>query len=513
MAIFQGLKAKVTGDGPTPQTSDTYLPKEKEDGGVDHLNNSSGNTSDEDLGFDEKATKRMIRKMDMRLLPFLALLYLLSFLDRTNIGNARLVNLEADLGMNPRGLDYNNALAIFFPFYVAAEIPSNIMMKRTRPSIWIPTIMVAWGVCCTLMGIVKNYEGLMAARAALGFAEGGLFPGVTYYITMWYRRHECGLRMAIFFSAATAAGAFGGLLARGISEMDGLGGLDGWAWIFVLEGLITFAVAILAFFVMSDYPATAKFLTSDEKKEIVRRLKQDRSSLSDEFDMKFFWAAIKDWKIWCHMFITIGVYTPLYSISLFLPTIVRTLGYTNNTAQLMTVPPYVVGCFFTLGGGYLADKKQTRGLFMMFFDLMAILGWAMLVGTRNNVVRYIGCFFAVSGIYPNVPQGVAWNGNNIGGSLKRGVGIAMHVGFGNLGGVVAAYIYLPRDSPNFVTGHSILLGFISMSFLLSAFMTTYLRRENARRDREYKRPEEYTEEERMLEKDKGDHATFFRYTV
>jgi MFS family permease len=135
-----------------------------------------------------------------------------------------------------------------------------MMMKRTRPALWIPFIMVCWGICTTLMGefviflatkfnsadtqagLVKNYPGLMAARAALGIAEGGLFPGVAFYITMWYRRHECGFRMAIFFSAATAAGAFGGLLARGITEMDGLGGLDGWAWIFILEGLITFFV-------------------------------------------------------------------------------------------------------------------------------------------------------------------------------------------------------------------------------------------------------------------------------
>jgi MFS family permease len=111
---------------------------------------------------------------------------------------------------------------------------------------------------------------------------------------------------SIFFSAATAAGAFGGLLARGISEMDGVAGLGGWAWIFILEGLITFVVAIIAYFVMQDYPSTAKFLTEYERKEVVRRLHSDRNALSDEWDMKFFWAAVKDWKIWVHMFITIG---------------------------------------------------------------------------------------------------------------------------------------------------------------------------------------------------------------
>merc|ERR1712000_501543 len=457
------------------------------------------------------ATKKLIRKMDWALLPFLALLYLLSFLDRTNIGNARLANLEEDLNMS--GLDYNVALSIFFPFYVAAEIPSNMMMKKTRPSIWIPTIMVAWGVCCTLMGIVTNYGGLLAARAALGIAEGGLFPGVTYYITLWYRRHECGLRMAIFFSAATAAGAFGGLLARGITEMDGLAGLGGWAWIFILEGIITFIVAIVAYFVMQDYPSTAKFLTEPERKEVTRRLVQDRNALADEFDMKYFRQAMKDWKIWVHMFITIGCYTPLYSISLFLPTIVRTLGYTNETAQLMTVPPYVVACICCITGGWLVDRMQTRGVFMIGFFVTALVGLIMLISSDSPGVKYVGCFFFASGIYPNVPQGVAWNGNNIGGSVKRGVGIAMHVGWGNLGGAVAGFVVRADEKPHYFSGHLILLGTTTMSCVLSIFMTLYLRRENKRRDAVHKAPSAYTRDEMLLEKDSGDNATFFRYTV
>ncbi|KIW71098.1 hypothetical protein PV04_03303 [Phialophora macrospora] len=490
------------------------VPIENPDGkdvGAKVENLESASASSQDLSFDKKATRRLIRKIDWTLLPFLALLYLLSFLDRTNIGNARLAGLEDDLGMS--GLDYNGALAIFFPFYVAVEPISNLMMKRTRPSLWIPSIMVVWGVCTTLMGLVTSYGGLLAARAALGIAEGGLFPGVTFYITMWYRRHECGLRMAVFFSAATAAGAFGGLLARGITEMDGVGGKGGWAWIFILEGIVTFVVAVLAFWVMNDYPSTAKFLTPDERHEVSRRLEQDRSSLADEYDMKYFWDAVRDWKIWVHMFITIGVYTPLYSFSLFLPTIVRTLDYTNETAQLMTVPPYIVACFLCITGGFAADKLKTRGIFMIGFNITAIVGLIMLISSQNPHVKYAGCFFFGAGIYPNVPQGVAWNGNNIGGSVKRAVGIAMHVGFGNLGGIISGFIYLSEDSPKFTKGHAILIGMLTMSTCLQIFMTLYLRRENARRDAEYKAPELYSTEDKAAEREKGDNATFFRYTV
>ncbi|KAH0369213.1 high-affinity nicotinic acid transporter, partial [Aureobasidium melanogenum] len=493
-------------------TEEKHNPPIQEKGGVELYEtiSTSSETEQEHL-FDEKATARLVRKIDLRLLPFLALLYLLSFLDRTNIGNARLAGLEKSLKME--GLDYNIALAIFFPFYVLAEIPSNMMMKRTRPALWIPFIMVLWGITTTLLGVVKNYHGLLAARAALGLAEGGLFPGVTFYITMWYRRHECGLRMAIFFSAATAAGAFGGLLARGIIEMNGMGGLPGWAWIFILEGLLTFIVAIVAFFYMNDYPQTAKFLSETEKKEISRRLEEDRSSLADEYGTKYFMHAIKDWKIWVHMFITFGIYTPLYSFSLFLPTIVKTLGYSNEKAQLMSVPPYIVACFCCITGGYFADRLRTRGVFMIGFTLTAMLGVILQVSSDNPHVKYAGVFLFACGIYPNVPQGVAWNGNNIGGSTKRGVGIAMHVGFGNLGGILASFVYLKKDAPKFHKGHFILLGLMSMSLVLQCLMTVYLRRENARRDAEYKRPEDYTTEEKNLERERGDNASFFRYTV
>ncbi|KAL1839099.1 hypothetical protein VTJ49DRAFT_1867 [Mycothermus thermophilus] len=474
-----------------------------------------GDITVESAGWDVSSTKKLIRKIDVALIPFLSLLYLLSFLDRSNIGNARLDTLEKDLNLDPARLQYNDALAVFFPFYVFAEVPSNMAMKRFRPSIWIPSIMVAWSICTTLMGIVHNYAGLMACRSALGLAEGGLFPGITYYITMWYRRHECGLRMAIFFSAATAAGAFGGLLARGIMEMRGVGGLAGWQWIFILEGLLTFVVAIIAYFVMQDYPATAKFLTPEERTEVEGRLKRDRSSLADEFNIKFFWDAVKDWKIWVHMFITIGVYTGLYSYSLFLPTIVNGLGTakTPEIAQLMTVPPYVVACIFCVGAGWYADKMGQRGIFMIGFMLIAIIGLIMLIATDNSAVRYLGCFFLATGIYPNVPQGVAWNGNNIGGSLKRGVGIAMHVGFGNLGGTISAYLFLSKDGPRYIPGFVALLALHVMALILSIIMTIYLRRENARRNRLYKPPSEYTEEERLAEREKGDLASFFRYTI
>ncbi|KAG8839992.1 hypothetical protein FRB91_006635 [Serendipita sp. 411] len=416
------------------------------------------------------------------------------------------------------GLMYNNALAIFFPFYVAAEVPSNIALKKTSPSFWFAFIMVLWALATVGMGFVKTYTQLMVIRAMLGFFEGGLFPGVNYYITTWYRRHECGLRMAIFFSAATAAGAFGGLLARGITELDGKGNLHGWSWIFIIEGLITFVVAIWAYFQIHDFPSTAKFLNQEEKSEVARRLLQDRSGLADEWAFKYVLDAAKDWKIWVHMFITIGIYTPLYSVSLFLPTIIKSMGYKDNKAQLMTVPPYIVACLFTISGGFLADRFRQRGIFMIGFCALAVMGFTMLISTKNIHVQYAGTFFAASGIYANVPGGVAWNSNNIGGHTKRAVGIAAHVAFGNLGGTIAAFLFQSKHAPRYFPGFATLIATTTCSALLSLFMTIYLRRENARRDRVaqengWPAPENYTEEMKEAEREKGDNASFFRYTI
>ncbi|KAL7267001.1 hypothetical protein RUND412_010427 [Rhizina undulata] len=465
--------------------------------------------------FDAIREKKLLRKLDWNLVPFLSLLYLLSFLDRSNIGNARLDGLEDDLKM--KGLDYNIALAVFFPWYVLAEVPSNIMMKRIRPSLWLTIIMLAWGIIMTLMGTVTSYKGLLVVRMALGLAEGGLFPGVTFYITMWYRRHECGRRMAIFFSAATLAGAFGGLLARGIGQMNEIGGKSGWAWIFILEGLATVAVAFSAYWIINDYPETAKFLKPAEKAEVLRRLTLDRSSLADEYDIKYFFDAIKDWKIYVMMLITIGIFTPLYSISLFLPTIVKDMGYSNNESQLMTVPPYVLACICTITGGYLADRTKQRGIFMIGYCAIAIVGFVMLISTHRPAIQYLGTFLVAAGIYPNVPMIVAWNGNNIGGSTKRGVGIAMQVAFGNLGGLIAAFSYRSQDAPRFFSGHGFLIGLTTMSCILSAFMTIYLRRENERRDRLMAEKgltlEGCSEDMKSAEREAGDNASFFRYTI
>ncbi|KFX97714.1 hypothetical protein O988_04712 [Pseudogymnoascus sp. VKM F-3808] len=273
-----------------------------------HTSTHSGHKTDRDgssgVGVDVSQVDEVktLRKMDIRLIPVLTVLYLLSFMDRGNIGNANIQGLTVDLGLS--GAEYNLCLTVFFFTYCIFEIPSNLLLKRLRPSIYLPSIMVLWGSCTVCLGVVQNFHGLLAVRTILGATEAGLYPGVAYYLTMWYCTAEMQWRQGLFFSGASIAGVFSGLLAYGINSMDGIGGYEGWRWIFILEGLLTVVTAFAAFFVVHDFPHTASFLTVEERAWASNRLNYQGSSRSgrqvaesNQFDWKFLRQALSDWQL------------------------------------------------------------------------------------------------------------------------------------------------------------------------------------------------------------------------
>ncbi|KAI9636612.1 major facilitator superfamily domain-containing protein [Dioszegia hungarica] len=463
----------------------------------------------EALGVNEKA---VLRKTDLHLLPWLSFLYLLSFLDRTNIGNANLFGLSADLGLNPT--QYSACLAVFFAMYVTFEVPSNMVMKAWRPSMWIPVMMLAWGIVMTLMGIVRNYEGLLVARIFLGVTEAGLFPGVSFFLTQWYRRYEINFRIALFFSAATIAGAFGGLLARLINLMDGVAGLQGWRWIFILEGIITVLAAIASFWILYDYPDTAKFLTPVEKQYMSDRLALDRDGCSHEFKYKFAKHALLDWKIWVFCIMYQGSLMPVYCFSLFSPTLVGNMGYTAANAQLLSTPPYVAAAICTIFAGWLSDKLRIRGPLVMGFAVLGAVGFIMLLASDIVGVQYTGLFLAAMGVYPLIPLIVSWSANNMGGSLKKGVGTAMVISMGNAGGIISSFLYPSTDRPRFIKGHAVCLAYCAMTFILAGIMTLYLARQNTIKDRVLaEHGTEFTAEEKVDREDDGENVPWFKYTV
>ncbi|KAF8159420.1 MFS general substrate transporter [Crassisporium funariophilum] len=456
---------------PSPSASDQEASSAAHEKSKTPVYNADVDTS----GVDER---KLLRKMDLALIPWLSFLYLLSFLDRTSIGNAKLYNLEKDLHMTDN--QYLLSLTIFFFSYAIFEVPSNIFLKRLRPSIWLSFLMLFWGIMMTLQGIVRDFPQLMGMRWMLGVFEAGLFPGVNYYLSCWYKRSEFGLRAAIFFSAATVSGAFGGLLAAAISKMEGIGGKPAWAWIFIIEGLVTVLAGAASFWIIQDFPDTAKFLTEAERTVVIRRLQEDDqfSAAGEEFKMKYIWMSLQDWKTWLGMVVYMGCDMPLYAFSLFLPSIINqvclAVRFTATPANLLTVPVYCFACLITCGVGFMADRWGRRAYFNMYTCTLGAVGYVILISSRSAALSYFAVYMAAGGIYPVICT--SWVSNNVEGSYKRSVTLGMVIGFGNLNGA-----YRARDRPWYPLG--LVLMYIAFGLIASTTYLLLLKQENARRDR------------------------------
>ncbi|KAL2784545.1 putative MFS nicotinic acid transporter Tna1 [Aspergillus keveii] len=465
-----------------------------------HVNSHS--TLEEASVVDEK---KVLRKMDLRLIPIVSALYLLCFLDRGNIGNARIEGLLEDINLTSP--QYNMCLTAFFFTYALFELPSNMVLKRLRPSVWLSAIMVGVGIVMTLMGIVQNYHGLLISRIFLGLAEAGLFPGVAFYITTWYCRHEAQLRLALFFSGASIAGAFSGLLAFAIAA-------NGWRWIFILEGLLTVIVSASAFFIISDYPHEAKFLSEDEKAWVIQRLETQFGTNvegSKSFQWSHVWEVVSDYHIWVGVVALWGIIVPLYGISFFLPSIIRDLGYSSSNAQLLTVPIYVGGAIFGVVSAWLSDRAKKRSPFLVFHCCCIIIGFTIVIASTGRGVPgvvYFGIFLAVSGIYPGIPSIVNWIGNNLAGDSKRALGLGLHIGMGNMGGAMASNFYRAQDAPNYYLGHGLELGFAVAGLIAVVTLRILYQRANKARGEEGTGNLTANEMARL-----GDKSPAFRYML
>lgn len=448
--------------------------------------------------------------------------------------------MEADLKM--RGLQYNTAVTLFFVPYTLLEVPSNIVLKIMRPSYWMAILMFSWGLVMTLMGLVSSYEGLLAGRFFLGVTESGFFPAATFLLTLWYRRFELQRRMAVFYIAASLAGAFSGLLAFGIEKLDETSGLAGWQWIFLIEGLIPVALALAIWKILPDSPETARFLTQPERDLLVRRLQDDSNSgqgkatNNDKMGKQHIIAGLSDWKIWAGVIIfwgnTVGVYgyllylkprmmayTNMHRFTATVPSVINGLGYSSANAQLLTIPIYVFAAIVTIIWAWGSDLTQKRSPWIVGGYCIAIVGFIAQLAIPHPAypgVTYGFLFPVAAGLYCPFTCLVSWIANSLAPSSKRAVGMALLISVGNMGGIMGSNIYLAREKPKYTTGFA-----ASLAMCIAAVgMTFVLRwaydRENKKRDQLIQEHGEQAIRARYMEKDLlmlGDKSPFFRYTL
>ncbi|KAF2771288.1 MFS transporter-like protein [Teratosphaeria nubilosa] len=412
--------------------------------------------------------RKLVTKIDWHVLPFLCILYLLAFLDRVNIANANVYGLSKELGLSTKGDQYNIALVIFFVPYVLFEIPSNILLKRFKPNVWLSANMFLFGFATIMQGIVRNYSSLLAVRFFLGLFETGMFPGCFYLIGMWYRRHEAQKRYSFFFSSTTLAGAFGGLLAAAIGKMDGVANYAGWRWIFILEGSATVAFSFAFFFLIPNFPEQSKWLTQEEKAYVAARLQidQGKSAVDRKITGSDIVQVFKDYKVIVAGFMYFGLIVPAYGYAYFSPGIIKGYGYGSIETQLHSVPPWAAAFGFAMLLATLSDWTKKRMPFAIFAICVAITGFGILIAVHDNTkLQYAALFLVAMGAYSAMPIVVCWFNMNLGGHHRRSVGSAWQVGFGNIGGIIAVFAFLSKDAPKYTTGYSICIAFTILSII------------------------------------------------
>ncbi|KAH7341994.1 MFS general substrate transporter [Rhizoctonia solani] len=431
----------------------------------------------------EALQRRATLKIDLIVIPILTMFYLLSFLDRANIGNARVAGLQKDLHMTNK--QYSTVLTITYVPYIVCELPSNLLLKKLGPHRLLPGIVFAWGLVTAFQGdyacLVHNYSGLIATRFFLGLCEGGLLPGLVLYMSYFYRRDQLQLRVALLFSATSLAGAFSGLLAAAIVNLDGRHGRPGWAWIFILEGVFTSLFGIFAFFIMPSSPRKVIGLSAAETEAINEMLRLDGNDGTGH--EPFAWSSVLSaFKAPQVILLCIPLFfsgVTLFGLAFFAPTIVNTLGYSPIRTQLMTVPPYAVSFVVSLILAYISDQYKLRGPVLFATGLIATAGYAIYLTTTDKHTLYGSLFLQIAGVYASAPTLSAWMANNAQPYYKRATAVALAFVFSNLGGIVSTWIF--PDPPRFTTATRLNLAFAVGLCVFAVIIDLYLIAQNRRK--------------------------------
>lgn len=249
-------------------------------------------------------------------------------------------------------------------------------------------------------------------------------------------------------------------------------------------------------------------MTEEERAFVVATLRADLNNAATHFSMKFVWQALTDWKSWLQVAVYMGILIPVYSVALFMPSVISGLGFADAAAQLLTIPPFVTGCLFTIVVGLYSDKLQLRGPFFAGGAFLSMIGYIIAYTTSAPGPGYVAAFIACVGVYPTVAVNLAWAGGNAGGDMKRGVVIAMVIGIGNLGGICSSFVYY--DPPRYHHGHGTMIGWLGLSVVGSCvLMYTYWRKNKAKE--EYCRANGITQDMQDQFRDMGDESPLFRY--
>ncbi|KAF2194415.1 pantothenate transporter liz1 [Zopfia rhizophila CBS 207.26] len=438
-----------------------------------------------------EAENKLRRKIDIRLLPMIILMYIMNYLDRNNIAAVRLAGLQHELNLS--STQYQTIISILFVGYILMQIPSNLFLNKTgRPAIYLPTCMIIWGIISGATGACQNFGGLVACRFFLGFIEAAYFPGCLFYLSSWYTRKELGFRTAVLYSGSLVSGAFGGLVTAGItSNLDYAKGLRAWRWVFIIEGVITVVIAFAAFAILPNFPRTTPWLSEEERQLAVYRLQEDigEDDWTGSASQSFFHGlklALLDLKTWILTILLLSIVSSA-SVTNFFPTVVKTLGYGNVETLLLTAPPYCLAVITTYLNAWHADRTGERFFHITIPLCVGVAAFILAAATHHIAPRYVAMMLMVPGVYTGYVVALAWISNSLPRpAAKRAAALAFINAVSNCSSIYASYMYpQPKgnEQPNLTVPLSVDCGTLALAIIMTAWMRIVLSRLNKKLDR------------------------------
>jgi MFS transporter, ACS family, tartrate transporter len=381
---------------------------------------------------------RTLRKVRGRLMPLIVLLYFVAYLDRNNVGFAKLTMSE-DIGLSAAA--YGLGAGMFFIGYALLEIPSNAGMYRFGARKWIARILISWGIFATAMALVNGETSFYIIRFLLGAAEAGFFPAILFYLTLWFPAPQRVLVLGIFILAQPVSNALGAPVSGLLLQMEGVAGLHGWQWLYILEGIPAILLGLLTPLLMTDKPAHAHWLAADEREWLTRTMDEELSH-RQKGQPHHFLAGLKDSRTIAYSALYFGLVCGIYGLGLWMPTIVSALGkFTTTEVGFIVAIPYTIAAVFVYYWGRRSDRTGNRVLHASISMVMAAVG-LVAAGSLvqvNAILAMIALTLAAMGIYSAIAPFLAMPSTALVGAAAA-AGLAMVNSLGNLGGFVAPYI-------------------------------------------------------------------------
>lgn len=396
--------------------------------------------------------ENIFTRIAWRLIPFMGLLYVTNFLDRVNVGFAALT-MNHDLGIGAEA--FGVGAGIFFLGYFFFEVPSNVILERVGARLWIFRIMFSWGLVSMAMAFAQGPWSFYGLRFLLGVTEAGFFPGMMLYLTYWFPQSERAKFNSLFFAAIPLSSALGSPLSGYILGFDGVMGLHGWQWLFLLEGLPSCVLAFAVLFFMPNGPASARFLDNDEKHFVLQRLADEAPPRKD------LWSGLKDWRVWILAVTDIGIIVPLYGLNLWLPQIVKAMGFTNLETGFVVALPYVASTTAMILWARSSDLSQERVWHVAIPVLFASVSLVAAALLGANFVAVIALTGASIGIYAALVTYWTLPPSFLGGTAAAG-GMALINSVGNLGGFFGPTLmgWLKHATGGYEAGMFVLAAFL-----------------------------------------------------